>query len=62
MPEEEKKDYRVILKHASKFWLTEYLYGYIQCLLTHGHINIEESMELVDYATELGLQKLRIKT
>lgn len=61
MPIENKRDYKDILKKASKFWRTEYLYGYIQCLHTHGYIEIKESMDLIDYATELGLQKLRVK-
>jgi len=60
MPKE-KKDYRDILKRASKNWGQEYLFGYVQCLKTHDLIDMKEAMQLIDYATALDRKKERDK-
>ena len=57
----QKRDYRAILKEASEGWGQEYLFGYIRCLRTHGHIRMKESMQLIDYATALISKKERDK-
>ena len=54
-----KRDYRIILKKASKGWGQEYLFGYVQCLKTHGHIKMKEAMQLIDYAMALIRKKER---
>lgn len=58
MPKENERDYKAILKKASEGWGREYLYGYVQCLKTHEHINMKKAMELIDFATELDLKKI----
>ena len=57
----QKRDYKDILKKASKHHNQDYLFGYVQCLHTHQHINMREAMELIDYAIELSLEKKGIK-
>ena len=57
----QKRDYRAILREASKNWGQEYLFGYVRCLKTHGHIMMKEAMQLIDYATALTRKKERDK-
>ena len=61
MPEEKKKNYKVILKEASKNHTLDYLLGYIRCLNSNNLIGMKEAMDLIDYAEELSLKKKGIK-
>ena len=52
MPKE-KKDCKFIIKQLSETHTLDYLFGYTHCLSRHGHIEIEEAMNLIDYSVEL---------